>query len=138
MAAALVAALPACSSIVEGTSQEILVNTTPRGADCSLNREGVRIASINPTPGSATIRKTKHDILISCALDGYHETTYYNKSDVAGATVGNIILGGGIGWAIDSAAGADNKYTSPVNLQMVPLTEPRPEPLSSETAGESD
>ena len=77
--------LQACSSIVEGTSQEILVNTTPSGADCSLVREGISIAR--------------------------------NKSDVAGATVGNIILGG-IGWAIDSASGVDNKYTSPVNIPM--------------------
>jgi hypothetical protein len=44
-----------------------------------------------------------------------------NKSGAAGATFGNIVLGGGIGWAIDSATGSDNKYDSPVNLSLVPL-----------------
>lgn len=119
----------ACSSVVEGTSQEILVNTNPDGADCSLNREGVSIARVSPTPGAVTIKKTKHDIIITCQKENFHEASYFNKSDVAGATVGNIILGGGIGWIIDSASGADNKYTSPVNITMVPLSEPKPAPL---------
>lgn len=105
------------------------MNTNPEGANCSLNREGVSIARISPTPGAATIQKTKHDITISCEKESFHEATYFNKSDVAGATVGNIILGGGIGWIIDSASGADNKYTSPVNITLVPLTEPKPAPM---------
>ncbi|GMV61965.1 MAG: hypothetical protein AMXMBFR74_11340 [Parvibaculum sp.] len=116
----LLISLSACSSIIEGTSQEILVNTNPAGADCSLMREGVSIARVNPTPGAATIKKTKHDITIECTKSGYSDVTYLNHSDVAGATVGNVLLGGGIGWAIDSASGADNKYESPVNITLVP------------------
>ena len=64
-------------------------------------------------------------------MPNYHKLTYFNKSDAAGATFGNIILGGGIGWAIDSASGADNKYTSPVNVSMVPVTAAAPEPIYS-------
>ncbi len=109
----------ACSSIVEGTSQEIVINTVPEGADCALEREGQVIGRVNPTPGAVTIKKTKHDMNIVCNKAGYQKATYFNKSDVAGATVGNILLGGGIGWAIDSASGADNKYTSPVNITLV-------------------
>ena len=116
--------LAGCSTIIEGTSQEIVVNTTPAGADCTLNREGTAIARINPTPGSTLVKKTKHDITIVCMLDGYHETTYMNESGVAGATLGNIILGGGIGWIIDSAGGADNEYDTPVNISMVPRSQP--------------
>lgn len=112
--------LSACSSVIEGTSQEIVVNTVPEGADCAFEREGQVIGRINQTPGGLTIEKTKHDLNIVCTKDGYQEATYFNKSDVAGATVGNIILGGGIGWIIDSANGADNKYTTPVNITMVP------------------
>ena len=112
--------LSACSSIIEGTSQEIMVNTNPAGASCSLNRQGMSIARIDPTPGAATIKKTKYDITIECDKDGYQEATYLNHSSVAGATFGNIVLGGGVGWAIDSASGADNKYDSPVNITLVP------------------
>lgn len=111
--------LSGCSSIVEGTSQEIVVNTTPDGANCAFLREGQVIGRINPTPGAVTIKKSKHDITIECTKAGYKKATFFNKSDVAGATVGNIIAGGGIGWAIDSASGADNKYTSPVNITLV-------------------
>ena len=51
---------------------------------------------------------------------GYQKATYHNKSGAAAATFGNIVLGGGIGWAVDSASGADNKYTSPVNITLAP------------------
>ena len=114
------------------------MNTNPAGADCSLNREGVVIARVNPTPAAATIKKTKHDLTILCNMDGFHEATYYNHSGIAGATFGNIVLGGGIGWAIDSASGADNKYTSPVNITLVPLSEPKPEPQYSETENKKE
>jgi len=114
-----VSLLSACSSIIEGTSQEIMVNTNPAGANCSLEREGLSIARVDPTPGAATIKKTKYDITIRCNKQGYEEATYLNHSGTAGATFGNIILGGGVGWAVDSAAGADNKYDSPVNITMV-------------------
>ncbi|WP_152613576.1 hypothetical protein [Inquilinus limosus] len=120
LALAAAASLSACSSIIEGTSQEIAVNTNPSGAQCQLQREGTVIATIPATPAATTIKKTKHDITISCDKVGYQTATFLNKSDVAGATVGNVILGGGIGWAIDSASGADNKYTSPVNITLVP------------------
>lgn len=112
--------LSGCSSIIEGTTQEVFVNTNPAGAACDFLREGQRIGRVDPTPGAETVKKTKHDITIECVLSGYQKATYHNKSDVAGATFGNIVLGGGVGWAIDSAAGADNKYTSPVNITLVP------------------
>ena len=112
--------LSGCYSIIEGTSQEIMVNTNPGGADCTLERQGQVIARIEETPASTTIKKTKYDITIKCNQDGYQEATYLNHSGAAGATFGNIIAGGGIGWAVDSAAGADNKYDSPVNITLVP------------------
>lgn len=55
-----------------------------------------------------------------CNKQGYQEATYLNHSGAAGATFGNIVLGGGIGWAIDSASGADNKYDGVVNMTLVP------------------
>ena len=110
--------LPGCSSIIEGRSQEIMVNTNPPGATCTLTRIGQTVSTIAPTPGSAYIEKTKYDLTITCTKPGYETATYLNHSGAAGATVGNIILGGGIGWAIDSASGADNKYDSPVNITL--------------------
>ena len=109
-----------CSTIIEGTTQEIYVNTNPAGASCKFVREGRQIATITPTPGAAFVQKTKYDITVLCDREGFEQATYLNHSGAAGATFGNIVLGGGIGWAIDSASGSDNKYDSPVNLTMVP------------------
>ncbi|MDE3016639.1 MAG: hypothetical protein KGI29_06955 [Pseudomonadota bacterium] len=114
----LIIALPGCSSIIEGRSQEIMINTSPPAASCSLTRNGESLGTISPTPGSMYVEKTKYDILITCNKKGYETATYLNHSGVAGATFGNIVLGGGIGWAIDSASGADNKYDSPVNITL--------------------
>src|SRR4051812_3544620 len=120
LSVALLPLLAACSTIVEGRSQQITVNTNPSGADCDLNRKGEKIATVTNTPGSAYIEKTKYDIKIECNKKGFETATYLNHSGAAGATFGNIILGGGIGWAVDSASGADNKYDGVVNISLVP------------------
>jgi hypothetical protein len=113
--------LSGCASVIEGTSQEILVNTNPAGANCEFVREGNVIARVTQTPGGATIKKTKYDITLKCNKEGFQEASYLNHSGAAGATFGNIVLGGGIGWAIDSASGADNKYDGVVNVTLVPV-----------------
>ncbi|WP_131829727.1 hypothetical protein [Teichococcus deserti] len=117
----LMITLAGCSSIVDGTTQNILVNTNPAGATCGLYRENLNIGTIAATPGTILVQKSKHDITILCVMNGYQQASHFNKSGVAGATVGNILLGGGIGWAIDSMSGADNKYDTPVNVTMVPV-----------------
>ncbi len=113
-----VVALSACSSIVEGTSQQITVVTNPPGAACKFLRNAEILGAVNPTLGGLLVKKTKHHIEVVCEKDGYDEARYLNKSGIQEATFGNLILGGGIGWAIDSASGADNKYESAVNITL--------------------
>ena len=123
--------LGACSTIIEGRNQQIVVNTNPPGADCAFYRQSAKIGTVQNTAGSALIEKSKYDIWIACVKQGYQQAAYLNHSGVAGATLGNIILGGGIGWAIDSATGSDNKYDSPVNITMVPVQPGQPEAPAS-------
>jgi hypothetical protein len=125
-------AVTGCASIIEGTTQEISINTNPAGADCALKRQDQVIARVNPTPGAATIKKTKYDIMVYCDKAGYQQATFFNKSGGAGATWGNIVAGGGIGWAIDSASGADNKYDSPVNISLVPVQASQAAPTTAQ------
>jgi len=113
--------LGGCASITEGTHQAITVNTNPPGASCVLNRKEGQIATIASTPGDVVIRKTKYDITVVCDKPGYQQATFMDHSGVEGMTFGNAILGGGIGWAIDSSTGSDNKYESPVNISLVPV-----------------
>jgi len=116
----IVFALGGCATIIEGSTQQITLNTNPSNASCAIYRQGLKIGEVAITPGAALIQKTKYDITILCVKAGYQQATYLNHSGAAGATFGNIVLGGLIGWGIDSATGSDNKYDSPVNVTLVP------------------
>ncbi len=116
-------ALSGCAAIFDGTSQNITVNTNPPGAQCEFTRQGAVIASIESTPASATVQKSKHDLTVTCSKDGFAPGTYLNHSGVAGAAVADVlggVLTGGVAWAIDSGTGADNKYDSVVNISLSP------------------
>ena len=69
-----------CASVLSGTTQELVVNTNPPGANCVLNRLGSSIGNVNPTPGGVTIQKTKEDITIICNLEGYQEASHFSNS----------------------------------------------------------
>jgi hypothetical protein len=114
------ASLGACASIVEGTSQTLTFESNPPGADCALVRIDQAIGRVT-TPGGVLIQKTKHNINVTCRKEGYQDSTAFLKSEIAEGTFGNIILGGGIGWAIDSASGADNKYQAVTTITLVPI-----------------
>ena len=108
-----------CASIIDGTSQTISVTSNPDEADCRFSRESAVIASFT-TPSGVVVEKTKHDITLSCEKEGYQEASSVLPSDIEDATWGNIILGGFIGWGIDSASGADNKYPDHVTITLLP------------------
>jgi hypothetical protein len=110
----------ACASVVNGTSQEIAIASNPSGATCDLVRNNLPLSSV-VTPQTIKIKKTKHDINIACNKSGYQTSTAVLDSKIQDATWGNIILGGGIGWAVDSASGADNKYEKQITVTLVPV-----------------
>ncbi len=114
-------AVSGCASILDGRSQEIAVSTDPPGAECAFYREeGTRIATIERTPGSAVVRKTRNDIWIVCAKPGYQQAIYLNHSGAALANVVGGIFTLGISTAVDSSTGAGNEYQSPANVVMLP------------------
>jgi hypothetical protein len=121
-------AVSACGTITQGTSQNIAIVTTPPGAHCDLNRKGEHVATLDKTPGSVKVDKTKNDIMLTCQLAGYQEASVNLESGYGAGTFGNIILGGGIGWAIDSATGADNKYPSSAQINFIPVGAAAPGP----------
>lgn len=112
--------LPGCSSLIEGTTQDITVTTSPLGASCAFWRDGAVIAKVPTTPAVVTVSRIKSDILVICDKSGYQEATYLNRVMVSGAVAGNV-LNAGLGWGIDSASGADNKYDRTVNLVLAPV-----------------
>lgn len=140
---ALAAGAAGCASVTSGTSQTLTLDTVPSGADCSLTRKGLVIGRVNPTPGAVLVQRTRDDITVRCTLAGYQTGKFVNKSGLEAATFGNIIFGGLVGVAIDSASGANNKYDATMRITLVPgepgqeeIIETAPAPLASPAASE--
>jgi hypothetical protein len=57
-------ALSACSTIVEGTTQNVTVMTEPSGANCGLRTSQGTVAVVNPTPGTVQLSKSKEDVSV--------------------------------------------------------------------------
>ena len=110
--------LTGCATILAGKTQTVSIDSNPSGARCELRREGRVIGSVEKTPGAVTITKTKHDIDVICTKEGFGESKAFAESGTEGATFGNIILGGLVGWGVDSAVGADNKYPEMVAVNL--------------------
>jgi len=123
-----------CASVMSGTDQDIAVHTNPEGAECVLTREGQLLRKVE-TPQTVRVSKLKHDIYVTCNKDGFHESTAHVNSGIQGSVFGNILLGGGIGWAVDSARGADNKYADVVTVTMVPMAQAAPETVKVDPNG---
>ncbi|MCB0317905.1 MAG: SHOCT domain-containing protein [Bdellovibrionales bacterium] len=117
----LLTLLSGCSTILSGTSQSLEIQTNPNGARCELEREGKIIGSVDNTPGAVHVKKTKHDIKVSCIKPGFQESIEHLNSGTEGATFGNILAGGIVGWGIDSASGADNKYPETTVITLLPV-----------------
>lgn len=109
--------LCACASITKGTTQPIDIVTTPAESICKIDRNGANLGSIT-TPGSLTIDRTKDPIIVTCSKKGYLDSVLTVRSGQEGMVMGNLIAGGLIGWGVDSATGADNKYESPVSIVL--------------------
>jgi hypothetical protein len=121
--AALSVLLGACATVVSGTSQDVAVDTEPQGASCTFSRtaDGT-IGTVTPTPGKLNLARRKDPVTITCTRDGYQPTVEVVESIFTGATVGNVLLGGLIGVAVDAASGANNWYPDRVIVPMAPAT----------------
>lgn len=137
--AALLAAfamLPGCASIVSGRTQEVTINTNPQGAHCRLTRENALIAVVPRTPGTVRIDRAKAPIQVSCQKSGHNDTAHLVDSEIEQMVFGNIAIGGLLGWGIDSATGADNRYDSTVNITLLPAPggDPAMAPMADSSA----
>lgn len=62
--------------------QNVVVNTLPQGAQCTLVRYGETIATVERTPASLDIERDEDDIRITCRLEGYMTGHYLLESDI--------------------------------------------------------
>jgi len=115
---ASIALLSGCASIVDGTTQSVLLDTTPvKGAHCTLeNNKGAW--SVPYTPGSISIHRSYEALHITCNKRGYDTAAKQVDSSTKGMAFGNVVLGGVIGGGVDAADGAAYDYPSQINVPM--------------------
>lgn len=120
--------LGGCATIVTGTTQSLSVDTmNVQGANCKgVDNKGREYYWLN-TPSATSVQKGDAPLVITCEKPGFKKTTYAVEETFHGATLGNIILGGGIGIFVDIASGAAQKYPSVVRFPMEPDESAPPE-----------
>lgn len=111
-----------CAIITTGTDQGIRVVTEKNvtGASCTLVDSKGNRSFIPRTPGTTYVPKGDGPLIITCAKPGYKSATLEVDEGTAGATMGNVILGGGIGIIFDAASGAAQRYPDQVVIWMEP------------------
>ena len=121
IAAAAIASLTGCASIVSGTSQVVSVETMEKtgkvvGASCKLeNDKGVFFVT---TPGTVTVRRAYGDMNVTCEKPGTPTGMASFKSSTKAMLAGNILFGGVIGVGVDAASGAAYDYPPLFQVMM--------------------
>jgi hypothetical protein len=114
--------LSGCASITGSRNQPISVTTTYEGkpitgAYCTLvNDKGTWYVN---TPGSVVILKAYGDMSATCKKEETHVGVSTFQSASEGATWGNILAGGFIGYAVDAGTGAGFSYPPTLNIEMI-------------------
>ncbi|MBB4265961.1 hypothetical protein [Roseospira visakhapatnamensis] len=118
LSGALWIGLSGCAAITTGTTQSMVVGTTPRdGARCSMTNEKGSW-TVAKTPGASTVTRAYGDLVITCTHpDGSTGKTSV-QSGTKGAAFGNIIAGGIIGAAVDMSSGAAYQYPSNITVSL--------------------
>lgn len=116
----LVALASGCATITSGSSQSVSIDTDPSGAACTVVRRGETLGIVNPTPGSLHLSKGFAQLEIACRKDGHVEEQNEVQSSMQAVTFGNLLIGGGVGFAIDAMSGAMRSYPTTVRLILMP------------------
>ncbi len=112
--------LPACATIVSGSTSTIAVESQPPGASCTVEREGGVVASVAATPGPVSVRRSMRDMAVRCAHPGYGQGTATVPARINGWVLGNLLLGGMVGIVVDAATGAMGGYPDQVSVPLQP------------------
>jgi len=98
-----------CASIVEDRTQSVFVDTPAcPAASCRLtNSKGAYFVS--STPDRVVVNRAYGALTVVCEKDGRSATSTY-PSSYNESLVGNILLGGPLGFLIDTTDGAGYTY----------------------------
>jgi hypothetical protein len=119
-ASATLIGLGGCATVVKGTTQEIVVDTNPTGASCTVARGNAQIAVLSATPGTVQVSRSKDSLTVACmkAPEYPTPTTQIVEPAFNGVTLGNVLIGGLIGVVVDASTGANHTYPEKVMIDL--------------------
>jgi hypothetical protein len=133
-AVAAMLCLAGCASVVEGTTQQIFVTTTPEtGATCTASNGRGEWSLV--TPATITVKKSESVLKIRCSKTGWQEGTFYAAGKMSGASLAGNMLPyvGLLNAAVDGSTGAALSYPGSYSIELKPLPAPSGAPQTSAT-----
>lgn len=126
--ASLSLGLGACSTIVSGTSETVNIDTpgVPL-ANCQLLTKTGPVSVQTPT--QISLPKRDADIPVVCNKPGHEEGRGLIHSGFEAWTLGNLLIGGLVGFTIDFVSGAWNNYDDKVAIVLKPRPQPSNQPF---------
>jgi hypothetical protein len=94
-----------CASIISGGTDDVGVLSEPPGATCTVTNGAT--ATMVKTPGTAVVRRSSSDLLVSCSEEGYADGQSTMPSGFNGCVLGNLWIGGlTVGVPLDFVTGS--------------------------------
>ncbi|WP_444920627.1 hypothetical protein ACJJID_17855 [Microbulbifer sp. CnH-101-G] len=121
-----------CASIVSDSSYPVSINSTPGGANFTIINEAGFDVHSGVTPDTVTLPASdgffsSASYTVKYQMAGYNEQSFLIKAGMDGWYVGNILVGGLIGWLIvDPATGAMWKLPESAHVTLQPNTAAAP------------
>ena len=108
----VLATTTSCATIMTGHTDYIAVTSNPPGANFISNSGGSGV-----TPGGITVNE-KEDVVIMFSKEGYEDISASVLSRTSGWALGNILIGGIIGFIIDVASDGMATHDDSVFVDM--------------------
>ena len=106
--------LPACATIMTGTTDDVTLTSEPSGASVRIEPDPKELQ----TPATLTLRRRDGPFLLSFELEGYESQRAYIRSKPNGWLWANILLGGVVGIVVDWSTGAVTRL-DPTEVHLV-------------------
>ena len=128
----IVVSVSSCATIFTATKYQVSFNTTPDGADITIENRDGKVIFEGVTPTTVRLKSSagymkKEEYIITFTKNGYAQKIVNISANLDGWYIGNILLGGFIGMLIvDPASGAMYKIAKEdrvINETLQPTNE---------------
>ena len=110
-----------CASIAHQTTQQVPVSSDPAGAAVTVACGDVNNDPKLITPAVITVHRKPEHCTVSLAKEGFETAQVALTREMSGWYLGNILIGGIIGFIVDAANGAMyNRKPDHVSVKLTP------------------